>query len=435
MISNPFGGSANSNSIKKKLLLLFLVLISATKVSAQWQIIYQDSANFRFKAVYFINNDTGFVGGWNLTSGINGIIYRTQDGGQTWNTTPVSEIIYDIHFVNDSVGFAGGDAGAVFATSDGGNLWVYKGGIGAGSDITSLYFYDSLNGFRLKVVGEIQKTNDGGVTWQTIFQSQGGAYYPGNSRFRFPLGNIGYLTAGGYYQTFPVTPSIAKTLDSGNIWIDLNIPSNFFPYSSFFFDSISGIAVGRVGMISSTMDGGINWTSPVSIGNYSLYDIYFVTDSIGYIVGGSNIYDNPPNPFKGIIYKTVDKGSSWQVMDSSIFNGLNKLSFPNDSIGYAVGMNGNILKIINANNIYSSVQSISNLDYEFSVYPNPTITTLFVKLKKAEKIILINMFGEIIMERIVSLKKMEIEIFDISELSPGIYFIKTGSEVRKFMKE
>ena len=179
-------------------------------------------------------------------------------------------------------------------------------------------------------------------------------------------------------------------------------------------------------MISSTTDGGINWTSPISIGIYSLYDIYFVTDSIGYIVGGSNIYDNPPNPYKGIIYKTINKGSSWQVMDSSYYNGLNKLSFPNDSIGYAVGMNGNILKIINANNIHSSIQNIFLSNNELLIYPNPfsdnlTITTTTTSL------------SEIILYDIASRKLLQQKFtgsvtLNTEQLAKGIYIYEVRSK-------
>jgi photosystem II stability/assembly factor-like uncharacterized protein len=434
VIRNPFGCSANSNRMKRNL-FLFFVLILTKNVTAQWQTIYQDSANFRFKAVYFVNNDTGFVGGWNLpNSNQLGIMYRTFDGGQTWDTTVMDEIIYDIHFVNDSIGFAGGDAGAVFGTSDCGNTWNYKGGIGPGSDITSLFFFDSLNGFRLKVVGEIQRTFDGGVNWQTILQSVGGAYYPGNSRFRFPISNVGYLTEGGYHQGSN-TPSIAKTSDSGNTWIDLNIPANFSPYSCFFFDSISGIAVGKAGKISFTNDGGNTWTIPFSIGSYSLYDIYFVTDSIGYAVGGSNIYDNPPNPYAGFIYKTIDRGISWQQMYSTSYNGLNKLSFPSDSIGYAVGMNGNILKIVNANNISSSVQFIPFPNQELSVYPNPAKRIINVTCYKMKDILISNFIGENVLHQTIEGTSVENVQIDISFLPSGIYFIKAGSKVSKFVKE
>ncbi|MBA2562743.1 MAG: hypothetical protein H0V14_07465, partial [Chitinophagaceae bacterium] len=82
--------------------------------------------------------------------------------------------------------------------------------------------------------------------------------------------------------------SITKTSDSGTTWNDLIIPINFYPYSCHFFDSTSGIAVGKNGAISKTIDGGLNWTTPFSISNYTLYDISFVSDSIGYIVGGFN---------------------------------------------------------------------------------------------------------------------------------------------------
>ncbi|MGI8893105.1 MAG: WD40/YVTN/BNR-like repeat-containing protein, partial [Bacteroidia bacterium] len=114
------------------------------------------------------------------------------------------------------------------------------------------------------------------------------------------------------------------------------------------------------------------WTVPYSIGQYTLYDIEFVTDSIGYIIGGSNYNDDFNVPYRGLIYKTIDKGNSWIMIDSSYSFSLNKLHFTSDSIGYIAGQNGEILKISNANSLFTSVQSILSPNSRLEIYPNPT---------------------------------------------------------------
>jgi hypothetical protein len=207
----------------------------------------------------------------------------------------------------------------------------------------------------------------------------------------------GYLSAGGSDQG-PFTSSIVKTTDGGNTWNDISISPNFYPYSCFFFDSLTGIAVGRAGKISNTNDGGISWTNPYSIGAYSLYDIWFITDSIGYIVGGSNTYDNLPVPYKGFIYRTTNRGNTWQIMDST-YNGLNKLSFPSDSIGYAVGMNGNILKITNANVVNVIDVNTKLIEPFLSNYPSPThsnspLTFTYPSTSAKKEIIIYSIHGK-----------------------------------------
>lgn len=137
----------------KKFILLISIFISFNSVNAQWQTIYKDSIQYQFHGVHFLNNDTGFVGGWKKWPGSTseGVIFRTFDGGQSWDTTNLGFIILDIHFINDTIGFAGGDYGVVYATYDGGDNWIYKGGAWFSSDVSSIYFKDSLEGYKLNM--------------------------------------------------------------------------------------------------------------------------------------------------------------------------------------------------------------------------------------------------------------------------------------------
>lgn len=66
-----------------------------------------------------------------------------------------------------------------------------------------------------------------------------------------------------------------------------------------------------------------------------------------------------------------------------------------------------------------------------SVYPNPTNKVLNLFLDKSGDIIISNTLGDIVLQKNGE-GKVEL---DVSSLSSGIYFIKAGSEVRKFVKE
>ncbi|GEM_PF-3418108 len=398
-------------------------------VSAQWQTIYKDSAHYQFNTVYFLNNDTGFVGGYDFTSNNNGVIFRTKDGGQTWDTTKLDEIIICVQFINDSFGFCGGDGGADYLTTDVGDTWQVRGFSTTLSDHSSIYFLNPSNGYRSTMQSWIQKTIDTGMTWQNIFNSTGGSFFPGTSRMVFTDSLHGYLAQSRFGQAPNGIKSITKTSDGGTTWTDLNIPTYFYPYSCFFFDSISGFAVGKYGAISKTSDGGQNWTTPFSISNYVLYDIAFVNDTIGYIVGGFNQYDTT-SIRKGIIFQTINGGVTWQVMDSSYYDGLIKLHFPSDSVGYAVGFNGIILKITNANSVFTSIEPISFLNKDFTIYPNPASEILNVKNAKTENITIANYLGEVMLSQKVIHNRI-----NISFLNTGIYFLKAGSEVLRFVKQ
>lgn len=68
---------------------------------------------------------------------------------------------------------------------------------------------------------------------------------------------------------------------------------------------------------------------------------------------------------------------------------------------------------------------------QVSIFPNPTnsVLNLFANIK--ENITITNLLGEIVLQKTTE-GKVEL---DVSFLSAGIYFIKAGNEVRKFVKE
>nr|MBP9083770.1 T9SS type A sorting domain-containing protein [Bacteroidia bacterium] len=67
----------------------------------------------------------------------------------------------------------------------------------------------------------------------------------------------------------------------------------------------------------------------------------------------------------------------------------------------------------------------------YVLYPNPTSSILNLFLKNKVNIIVTNMLGEIVLQKNTE-GKVEL---DVTSLSAGIYFIKAGNEVRKFVKE
>jgi hypothetical protein len=278
----------------------------------------------------------------------------------------------------------------------------------------------------------IQQTVDTGLTWQNIFYSAGGSYFPGTSRMVFPDNQIGYLAQSRFGQSPSGITSISKTTNGGNNWVDLSLPPNFYPYSCYFFDSISGIAVGRYGNFSKTIDGGLTWSSPSSISNYFLYDVSFVNDSIGYILGGFNQYDTA-SIRKGIILQTINYGNSWQIMDSSYFDGLTKLHFPSDSVGYAVGMNGIILKISNANTVTTSIENIADSENSLFIYPNPASDFIFIQKTMGDKIYVYDTFGKVVLKINGHPDPYASTKLNITSLVDGIYFVKSGFMSSKFV--
>jgi len=82
--------------------------------------------NDYFTGVWFIDNNTGFV------CGFNGGIYKTNNGGQLWKEIYKSNSVLkkrihfnDILFESDLVGWVSGYDGVLMKTTDGGNSWKH----------------------------------------------------------------------------------------------------------------------------------------------------------------------------------------------------------------------------------------------------------------------------------------------------------------------
>ncbi|MCY7361370.1 MAG: hypothetical protein LH629_04770, partial [Ignavibacteria bacterium] len=82
----------------------------------------------------------------------------------------------------------------------------------------------------------------------------------------------------------------------------------------FFVNSQTGWAVGDLGKIIRTTNGGANWVSQISNTNEILRSVYFINDNTGWAVGGKYNYKTFSQV---IILKTTNKGNTWVVKYSS----------------------------------------------------------------------------------------------------------------------
>lgn len=412
-----------------------MMIIGMSKVcEAQWLTVL-DSSNYRFSNVYFINNDTGFVCGEKIGQPWS-VIARTMDGGQTWSFSSGIISFMSIQFVNDSIGFAGGQDGYIYKTINLGATWNLYSTISPMNDHSAFYFINSLIGFTTSFSGILYKTIDGGLSWTYAFSSTGESYFPGTAKFFFVDTQIGYVSQSGQGQQGFNGKSISKTIDGGANWIDLPIPSNYNPYSCFFFDSLSGFSVGAHGKVTKTNDGGLTWTTPDSICPFPLYDIVFVNDSIGYITGGYNDYEYFGSN-NGIVFKTIDRGNTWQIMDSTFSNGLTKMHFPSPSVGYAVGMGGVVLKLTEANSPYTKITQLTNFISSITLYPNPTkgIFNIESTAVKLTSIKIMNVMGKVIKNYEFGIKNVSNTTIDMSNESKGIYFVQTIDEKKNVVNK
>jgi photosystem II stability/assembly factor-like uncharacterized protein len=154
--------------------------------------IYVDEG---LSSVFFINEDIGFIsGGFNQKK-----VMKTIDGGINW-TQVSNQVFGQIQFVNDLVGYGnriGNYYGAMYKTIDGGSTWNISIEL-EGEDINAFHFIDENNGYFVGDQGLIYKTNDGGTNWEELEIP-----YEWYTKVNFYSKNVGYIADedGKLYKT------------------------------------------------------------------------------------------------------------------------------------------------------------------------------------------------------------------------------------------
>jgi photosystem II stability/assembly factor-like uncharacterized protein len=345
-------------------------VLKTTDGGNTWNKIYIEQ-NYSFTCVLFMNENVGWI------TGQNGVILKSTDGGLSWfnlnsgTTKNLSQII-----INDSMLWVIG-SGIILKSEEMGNNWteLQLGSI----DPKQVYFYDSNHGW---IAGRpLFKTIDGGQTWQSlpfnglmptsiafsdlnigwicanIYSHVGGLHQTtfytldnGNSWTEYPVGvnfvrfvnNVGWMNDKFYWEK-----RLLRTTDGGLTW---NILSNSFSGKDIFFINENiGWAVGALGLILKSTNGGIDWIKKSSGNTSTLVSSCFYDQNIGWAVG-----DN------GVIIKTTDSGNNWLVKTSGTDTLLNSIHFYNENIGYAVGDHGTILSSTNGGESWARTNLTNN---------------------------------------------------------------------------
>lgn len=289
-------------------------LHKTTDGGTNWQYVY---VNSDFFSVYFMDENIG----WMVGSGRR--IYKTYDGGNTWNSTPIEEVgfnYYTVQFIDQNTGFVAGGGGRIYKTNDGGQTWGRI--IQTKSDyLNSVFFTSNNNGY---AVGDsILQTIDGGETWTVYNQiTPNYEFYTAN----FPDNNNGYIGGSG---------EILKTMDGGNNW---NIIHSGFAYDIYdieFLNSDTGWCVGSYKIILKTTDGGQNWITQSNTSDWAdqIFSIFMMNENLGWAVGLSQAQEDTV-----FVLKTANGGNSWNITYINQTGLLfNSVFFTSDQTGWIVG--------------------------------------------------------------------------------------------------
>lgn len=360
-------------------------------------------------------------------AGTNGTIVRTTDSGENWTVlnSGVTTAIYDIFFLNRDLGWAVTFPfnqpyyTRILKTTNGGDNWEIIQYPEEFIQFRTIHFLDSLNGFLGGA--RIEKTTDGGYTWNpVIVDSSIVSDYP-VIKYKFYDDLLGYASGGQRDQAGVMW----RTSDGGSNWSAYGTsPDEIFDFH--ILDSLRVIALSGDPewlfpvVIISTTNAGLEW-SIVPTEHYALsFALDFRTPFEGWSASGY------------FFLVTYDAGQSWDTVQTPGQTAILDLQFANDTIGFACGQDGAILRYLKRSPII--IPYDTTFTQLFQNYPNPfnekTSIEFFLLNDSFVKINIFNITGE----KVKSLKN-ELMIkghhtieFSENSLANGVYFYTLMAE-------
>lgn len=276
-------------------------------------------AGYNLFGGYFLDMNNG------LACGEAGVIVRTSDAGVTWNSVYTgSGFLYDIYFINATVGFACGVASNGFLkTTDAGLTWAPLPSVVPGNAYC-IYAFDENNIILGSATGNTLKTTDGGTSWATIYAAGTSLIWS----IDFMDANTGMV--GG------IDAALAYTTDAGATW---TVANTGIPATSDFFDidyrQNRFYATGDPFSMYYTTDLGTTWNAIANTGGApwtsSIFKSGFITDDEFVSVGTS-----------GIIKRTTISTTTTVVLNNWLKAGIAYDNWAESSTGrvIAVGSTG-----------------------------------------------------------------------------------------------
>lgn len=262
--------------------------------------------------------------------------------------------------------------------------------------------YQSINNSS-EIIYKCCKTTDFGTTWSILenynFTNQGNFYIINENTF--------------YYTHY----NLKKTIDNGATWeIVQNIGFSFPPFKKYFRISSSNVGTSILGYNYDFIVFDLN--SPTSVIKYidnAFYKSFHFINDNGYFIQGGFIGGQDH------LYKTTDGGITLKEIHffSGLESALYDIYFINDNIGFVVGENGTILKTTTGGMATRDVSPKDNI----KIYPNPSKNVLVIDAlsqQKIDKLIVTNTSGKIIYQQKNCNSKTEI---NTTTFPTGIYFV------------
>nr|NQU90100.1 T9SS type A sorting domain-containing protein [Bacteroidota bacterium] len=262
------------------------------------------------------------------------------------------------------------------------------------------------------------------------------AYIRSNIRLIYQLTLVWGFFSRPYVNNDTYT-TINKTQNQGSSWDTIYISQNtsYSIKDTYFNDTLKGWAVGDNAyqyLILYTENGGETWeeqTIEEPPAPLVANCVYFINDTTGWIGTG---LPGAGYPY-GAIYFTNDGGECWQLQQEFESGGIFDIQMLNQDTGWAVG--GDF--VYHINNATTIVKESSNQDFLITINPNPS-NGIFSIQNNPQLSIIKYQISDITGKTIISGSNIPLHI-DISIQPKGIYFLSikyhTNNQIHLFTKK
>lgn len=203
--------------------------------------------------LYFSSTTNGLVVGGNdmLCTCALGQVSYTTDGGNTWTESTflntdgdpyksVDGVFLSVDFIDESTGWLSGEYGNIFKTTDGGKTWQTEGPFNGGQ----LEAIDAISASNIFVVGDknLIAQSENGDEFETLTKTD----WNNNNGVAFANDNEGWVVSHAVNTPTP----IFYTSDGGKNWKKQDSDVSEDLHDVFFINNTTGWAVGKEGVIT-----------------------------------------------------------------------------------------------------------------------------------------------------------------------------------------
>ena len=414
----------------KNIISLILVLTVAHSSFAQitWTEI-PTPTDKDLNTIQFVSESVGFVSG-------DSVLMKTTDGGQSWTHMILDSLpqninqtgnFLDMHWFNENHGMLmAGPWGGFFETTDGGLDWEPVGTANAGFCQTSaLFFFDEDYGFAGGAgcfEGHIIDRFENG-TWSTT-------NHPNDWDSNNWITSIEFAdSTNGLAGTIDGT--ILRTEDGGVTWDTIPDVHLDTTISDFIFYPDGTIrathAEGNSGGVMISTDGGLTWET-----DNETFTFFYPGMNAGHLDANGTTYIGGSSGFGdgGVIFDNSTPFWTWGSIDQPI----NDITSYGDSTTFLVGDSGAIY--VNVSLTALGLENPSSIDFRLA--PNPANSHLQVNGITEEVLgyTITDMAGRTML-KVYQITFGRVNV-DVSNLAEGCYFLnlktKEGESTKQFVK-